>query len=38
MRIDHLAYRVLSRELASKFFIDALGYKIEDDFRINFDT
>jgi hypothetical protein len=37
MRIDHLAYRVLSRELASKFFIDALGYKIEDDFRIDFD-
>ena len=37
MRIDHIAYRVLNRELASKFFIDAFGYKIEDDFRIDFD-
>lgn len=37
MRLDHIAYRVADREAATKFFIDALGYRIEDEFEISFD-
>ena len=37
MRIDHIAYRVSDREEASKFFIEALGYKIDDEFQIDFE-
>ena len=37
MRIDHIAYRVANRDLAAEFLINAFGYKIEDDFSINFD-
>tara|TARA_Y100000034_G_scaffold99370_1_gene122026 strand:- start:31 stop:390 length:360 start_codon:yes stop_codon:yes gene_type:complete len=37
MRIDHIAYRVADRDKAAKFFINAFGYKIEDEFKIQFD-
>ncbi len=37
MRIDHIAYRVADREKAASFFIEALSYKIEDEFCIDFD-
>jgi len=37
MRIDHIAYRVADREAAAEYFIEALGYKIADEFEINFD-
>lgn len=37
MRIDHIAYRVSDREKAAKFFVEALGYKIADEFKIDFD-
>ena len=37
MRIDHIAYRVSDRDKAVKFFIEAFGYKIEDEFKIEFD-
>ena len=37
MRIDHIAYRVADKEKAARFFIEAFGYKIADEFEINFD-
>ena len=37
MRIDHIAYRTKDREKTSKFFIDALGYRIQERFTIDFD-
>ena len=37
MRIDHIAYRVADREKSAQFFIDAFGYRISDEFEINFD-
>ena len=37
MRIDHIAYRVRDRQAAANFFIKAFGYRIEDDFQIDFD-
>lgn len=37
MRLDHIAYRVADKESAARFFIDALGYRIEDEFEISFD-
>jgi catechol 2,3-dioxygenase-like lactoylglutathione lyase family enzyme len=37
MRIDHIAYRVADREKAAQFFVEALGYRIADEFEINFD-
>ena len=37
MRIDHIAYRVANRESAAKFLTEAFGYKIEDEFSIDFD-
>lgn len=38
MRLDHLAYRVAQgkRDEAAKFFIDAFGYKFQDEFEIYF--
>ena len=36
-RVDHLAFRTLSRDKAIKFFIDALGYRQADQFSIFFD-
>lgn len=37
MRIDHIAYRTKDRVATSKFFCDALGYKIQQEFSISFD-
>ena len=37
MRIDHIAYRVSDRNKTAQFFIDAFGYKISDEFEIQFD-
>lgn len=37
MRLDHVAYRVKDREKTAKFFMDALGYKIQERFTIDFD-
>jgi len=37
MRIDHIAYRVSDRDEAARFFQDALGYSIADDFEIEFE-
>ena len=37
MRIDHIAYRVKNRKAASDFLINAFGYKIADEFQIDFD-
>lgn len=36
MRLDHIAYRVKDREKTAKFFIDALGYKTQEEFTIDF--
>ena len=36
MRLDHIAYRVSDRNKTSKFLSEAFGYKIEDDFEIDF--
>jgi catechol 2,3-dioxygenase-like lactoylglutathione lyase family enzyme len=36
MRIDHIAYRVKDRVKTSEFFITALGYKIQQEFTIDF--
>lgn len=36
MRLDHIAYRTVSREKTAQFFIDALGYKIQTEFDLNF--
>ena len=37
MRIDHIAYRVSDRDEAARFFQEALGYSIADDFEIEFE-
>jgi len=37
MRIDHIAYRVADKDEATEFFIEAFGYRIADEFEINFD-
>ena len=37
MRIDHIAYRVKNRHETVKFFEEALGYKVADEFKVNFD-
>lgn len=36
MRLDHIAYRVKDRKKTAQFFIDALGYKIQTEFDIDF--
>ena len=36
MRLDHIAYRVSNRDKAADFFIQAFGYSISDEFKINF--
>lgn len=36
MRLDHIAYRTNDRLKSSKFFIDAFGYRIQDEFEIKF--
>lgn len=37
MRLDHIAYRVKDRVKTSKYFCDAFGYKVADEFAIEFD-
>jgi catechol 2,3-dioxygenase-like lactoylglutathione lyase family enzyme len=37
LRLDHIAYRVANREETTNFFVEALGYRIEDEFQIDFD-
>lgn len=37
MRLDHIAYRVKDRKKTAKFFMDALGYHIQQEFKIPFD-
>jgi len=37
MRLDHIAYRVADRNKTAKFFINALGYKIQTEFDLKFD-
>ena len=37
MRLDHIAYRVSDRKETAKFFMEALGYKIQQEFTIHFD-
>lgn len=36
MRIDHLAFRVSDRKETAKFFQEALGYKFQTEFTIDF--
>jgi catechol 2,3-dioxygenase-like lactoylglutathione lyase family enzyme len=36
MRIDHIALRTHDRKKTTQFFIDALGYKIQEEFTIDF--
>ena len=37
MRVDHIAYRVSDRKAAAKFITEAFGYRIEDEFFIDFE-
>ena len=37
MRIDHIAYRVKDRHKTVKFFEEGFGYKVADEFEVNFD-
>ena len=37
MRLDHTAYRTADRVKTAKFFIDAFGYRIQQEFSIEFD-
>lgn len=36
MRLDHIAYRVADRWKTANFFINALGYKVQTEFDLNF--
>ena len=36
MRLDHIAYRVADRWKTAKFFMDALGYRLQTEFTIDF--
>jgi catechol 2,3-dioxygenase-like lactoylglutathione lyase family enzyme len=36
MRLDHIAYRVANRRATADFFIRALGYRIQQEFQIDF--
>jgi catechol 2,3-dioxygenase-like lactoylglutathione lyase family enzyme len=36
MRLDHIAYRVADRRRTAQFFIDALGYRVQQEFYIDF--
>jgi len=37
LRLDHVAYRVASRDKAAEFFMKAFGYKFQCEFEIFFD-
>lgn len=36
MRLDHIAYRTADRKKTAQFFIDAFGYKVQQEFTIDF--
>lgn len=36
MRLDHIAYRTADRKKTAQFFIDALGYRVQTEFDIDF--
>ena len=36
MRLDHIAYRVKDRKKTAQFFIDAMGYRIQTEFDLEF--
>lgn len=36
MRLDHIAYRVADRKKTTQFFMDALGYKFQTEFDLEF--
>lgn len=36
MRLDHIAYRVANREKTANFFIEALGYRVQTEFDLEF--
>lgn len=36
MRLDHIAYRTASRIETSRFFVEAFGYRIQQEFEIPF--
>jgi len=36
-RLDHIAYRVKDRKKTANFFIKAFGYKIQQEFKLEFD-
>ena len=37
MRLDHIAYRVRDRRETAQFFINTMKYKIETEFKIDFE-
>jgi catechol 2,3-dioxygenase-like lactoylglutathione lyase family enzyme len=36
MRLDHIAYRVADRRATAEFFMRALGYRVQQEFQIDF--
>ncbi|RDJ35177.1 MAG: hypothetical protein DWQ19_10155 [Crenarchaeota archaeon] len=36
MRLDHIAYRTKDRKKTTQFFIDAFGYRVQQEFQIEF--
>lgn len=36
MRLDHIAYRTADRKKTAQFFMDALGYRVQTEFDIDF--
>lgn len=36
MRLDHIAYRTSDRQKTAQFFIEAFGYRIQQEFQIDF--
>ena len=36
MRLDHVAYRTADRKKTAQFFIDAFGYRLQQEFTIDF--
>jgi 4-hydroxyphenylpyruvate dioxygenase-like putative hemolysin len=36
MRLDHIAYRVADRHATARFFMDALNYRVQQEFEIDF--
>ncbi len=37
MRLDHIAYRVKDRQKTAAFFMNAFGYRVGEEFRVDFD-